>query len=70
MDGASVTRTDFEEQVLDRLAVIESRLGKVENEFARWGGAVSLAKVALSLVGFAGVVWLVQQAAASAHIVR
>lgn len=64
MDDRGVSGADTD-AIVERLDRIEGRLSKMENEFARWSGAVSLAKVVLSLVGFAGIVWLIQVAASA-----
>ena len=63
--AVGMSEADFERTVLERLGKIDERLTKVETEFARWGGAVSLVKVAISIIGFAGVIWLIQMAAAA-----
>ena len=54
---------DLIDAVIERLDRIEARLSKVENEFAKWSGAAGLAKFVLGILGFAGVVWLIQMAA-------
>lgn len=60
---AAMSPQAFEDAVLERLDRIESRMGDLERKFARWDGAAMLARIVLSVLGFGGIIWLVQMAA-------